>query len=61
MYTDGLIEAKNEYGEIYGEDRVKQVIINSTGNLIKDLERDYNEFTTNEQVDDIAILVMDVI
>ncbi len=61
MYTDGLIEAKNENGEIYGEDRVKQVIINSTGNLIKDLERDYNEFTTNEQVDDIAILVMDVI
>lgn len=61
MYTDGLIEAKNEKGEVYGEDRVKQVIINSKGNLIRDLERDYNGFTTNEQVDDIAILVMDVL
>ncbi|MDO5028284.1 MAG: SpoIIE family protein phosphatase [Bacillota bacterium] len=60
MYTDGLIEAKNEYGEEFGEDRVKRAILNTQGNLLEELEDNHANFIGIEQKDDIAMILMSV-
>ena len=60
MYTDGLIEAKNEHGEEFGEDRVKHAILETKGNLLEEIEEKHSNFIDLEQQDDIAMLLMKV-
>lgn len=60
MYTDGLIEAKNEFGEEFGEDRVKLAILNTEGNLLEEIESKHANFIGIEQKDDIAMILMRV-
>lgn len=60
LYTDGLIEAKNEFGDEFGEDRVKYAILNNEGCLLEEVEARYNDFINLEQQDDIAMLLMTV-
>lgn len=60
MYTDGLIEAKNEFGEDFGEDRVKLAILNTEGNLLEEIESKHANFIGIEQKDDIAMILMSV-
>lgn len=60
MYTDGLIEAKNEYGEEFGEDRVKLAILNTEGKLLEEIEKKHADFIGIEQKDDIAMILMSV-
>lgn len=60
LYTDGLIEAKNEFGDEFGEDRVKYAILDNEGSLLEEIEAKYKDFINLEQQDDIAMLLMTV-
>lgn len=63
LYTDGVTEAANPKDELYGEDRLKLLLINHfntsprviTQNLVKDVE---NFSAGAEQSDDITILIL---
>lgn len=61
LYTDGLIEAKNTDGDEFGEDRVKEIILKSDGDLLDNLETAINEFSDIETNDDIAMMLLTVI
>lgn len=61
LYTDGLSEAKNEKGEIYSEDRIKKLILENKGDILKEISNDFYEFTGLEKKDDIAILLMEIV
>lgn len=60
LYTDGLIEAKNDNGEEFGEDRVKLAILNNSGNLLEDIEIKLGKFSESDQLDDVAMVLMTV-
>lgn len=60
LYTDGLIEAKNELGEEFGEDRVKLAILNNSGKLLEDIENKLIKFIKDEPIDDVAMVLMNV-
>jgi len=64
FYTDGIIEAQNESEEMYGTERLKQVVahIDSTMNaeeMIKTILQDVADFVgTAEQYDDMTVVVV---
>jgi serine phosphatase RsbU (regulator of sigma subunit) len=63
LYTDGIVEAMNEQKEIYGFDRLLDVVKNSqtltAETLLEEIKRQVNEFAGNTpQHDDITIIVV---
>ena len=60
LYTDGLIEAKNDSGEEFGEDRVKLAILNNEGDLLEEIEEKLTKFGNIDQLDDVAMVLMTV-
>ena len=66
FYTDGLVEASNHDGELYGTDRILQKLKNSSNlspeKIIDDLYREVEDFTGNKSMqDDISIIVLKVV
>ena len=60
LFTDGVVEAKNSTGQLYGDQRLEQFVLNN-----KDLRPDVfnqqlihelNSFTNNKLEDDIFII-----
>lgn len=63
LYTDGVTEAMNENGFIYSEDRLIEIVKNTTrdsaGNICANALHDLEEFVGAEaQSDDIAMIVI---
>lgn len=64
LFTDGVTEAKNEAGELFGESRLeealeKQLQTDNGSELIDDILKTMNSFTNEaEQNDDITILTV---
>jgi len=66
LYTDGIVEAMNEQKEIYGFDRLLDVVKNSqtmtAETLLEEIKRQVNEFAGNTaQHDDITIIVIQAV
>ena len=56
IYSDGLIESKNPNGELFGQQRLQEIISNSV-NIVDDIEKEISSFTVqNEQEDDISFV-----
>ena len=64
FYTDGIIEAENETEEMYGTERLEQIITNisstiSAEEIIKTILQDVDDFVgTAEQYDDMTVVVV---
>ena len=64
FYTDGIIEAENGAGEMYGAERLEQVVAHidpamNAGEIIKAIQQDITGFAeTAEQYDDMTIVVV---
>ena len=65
MYTDGVIEARNEHRELYDSDRLKEMIIANKDKDLRDfvtiIYDDILKFKNNApDDDDIAMLAIDM-
>ena len=59
LYTDGVTEAMNAGGELYGEDRLKRAFEASSETFLPDVRRDVDAFVAGaEQSDDITMLAL---
>jgi len=61
LYTDGITEAQNEKGELYGNQRLKHILeqMHDRDDLVEEVVRDVKMFRgKKEQDDDITILTM---
>ena len=65
MYTDGVTEAENKRGELFGETRLESVLLNNKAcgaeSLLNAVTAEINGFTQGaEQSDDITMLVLQI-
>ncbi len=67
LYTDGVTEAMNTKGELFGEERLKSALQNATGNaseensLNEQIEKEISKFIGKAaQTDDITMLTMEI-
>ena len=65
MYTDGVTEAVNETNEMYGENRLKELIQKNEylepQKMVDKIINDVNVFAGNEpQFDDITLMIIKV-
>lgn len=63
LYTDGVTEANNEDKELYGEDRLRNLLENCWSqpaeNILRAVRSDIDDFAGNaEQFDDITMIVL---
>ena len=61
-YTDGVTETENEYGEMFGEERLKEALVRYAGlppdQLVPHLVEDIRKFTGSPELqDDLTLLV----
>ncbi len=61
--TDGLVDSRNEKGESYGLDRLKNVVssLKYEDNAVEIIKRDYIDFSGNRADDDISIIGVKVL
>jgi len=56
IYSDGLIECKNNQGELYGSSRLERIFMSSQ-NITDDIKEDVKNFTNlKDQEDDISLV-----
>ena len=65
MYTDGVTEAENKSGELFGETRLEQVLLKNKAcgadNLLKAVTEEINAFAQGaEQSDDMTTLALQI-
>lgn len=62
IYTDGLIDLENEYGEIFGEERIKNIILsspNGVSNIKKKIIKEMDLFKGEREIkDDVSFLII---
>ena len=57
LYSDGIIEAESQNGEMFGSERLKDVLISNSDDCVDNVLRVLNEFRgTIEQNDDITLV-----
>lgn len=61
LYTDGIIEAKDRNNEIYGLERLEEVVNKRSETLIADIEKSVDEFKYYELEDDFTILRLELL
>lgn len=60
LYTDGITEAKDHNGNEFGVEGVIDTINNNPSNPLKDIENKIKRHNWGEQMDDFALLLMEV-
>jgi len=61
LYTDGVTEAMNGAGELYGEERLERTLGGASDRFVTDVMADVRAFAAGaEQSDDITMLAFDV-
>ena len=59
LYTDGVSEAMNSTGELYGEDRLEKALAAAGDDALNDVRADVDRFVGEaERSDDITVLVL---
>ncbi len=66
LYTDGLTEAMNKEGDLFGEERLRTVLLNYAGSSLKEMKLSIlNEVTSflngNSQGDDITLVLLKIV
>lgn len=61
FYTDGVIETRNEKGELFGFDRLIDIANKNRDNLLNSIEKSLNEFKYKDIDDDFALLTVELI
>lgn len=57
LYTDGITEANNPAGELFGDDRLKDILLSSSEDRFEQVLSTLKEFTdTSEHEDDVSLL-----
>lgn len=57
LYSDGVVEAKNVSGELFGDDRLKNILTESNENRFQKTLQSFNDFTgVDNQDDDITFV-----
>ena len=57
LYSDGIIETKNANGELFGDERLRQIMLKSTGNRFDDVLDELRFFLKNmSQSDDVTLV-----
>jgi len=57
LYTDGITEAKNSAGELFGDDKLKDILLSSGDDRFERVLSTLKEFTdTSEYDDDVSLL-----
>lgn len=60
FYTDGVIETRNEKGELFGFDRLIDISNKNRDNLLNAIEKSLNEFKYKDIDDDFALLTVEL-
>lgn len=60
FYTDGVIETRNEKGELFGFDRLIDITNKNRDNLLNAIEKSLNEFKYKDIDDDFALLTAEL-
>lgn len=61
FYTDGVIEARNETGELFGFDRLVDISNKNKNNLLSSIEKSLNEFKYKDVDDDFVLLTVELL
>jgi len=61
FYTDGVIETRNEKGELFGFDRLIDITNINRENLLNAIEKNLNEFKYKDIDDDFALVTIELI
>ncbi|SCG84246.1 Phosphoserine phosphatase rsbP [Proteiniborus sp. DW1] len=61
FYTDGVIETRNEKGELFGFDRLIDIASKHRDNLLDAIEKNLNEFKYKDVDDDFALLTVELV
>ncbi|PXX91117.1 fused response regulator/phosphatase [Marinobacter vulgaris] len=64
MMTDGVLEAENQYGQMYGEERLKRSLagIGTTGSAFEAVMAGIHEFTGKQpEQDDVTLLSLEMV
>ena len=63
LATDGIIEARNKTGELYGQERLLDFInkLNPAAESLEQLKQEMLSFTGNELEDDVSVIVVKII
>jgi len=58
LFTDGIIESRNPAGEMYGKDRLIEMIKNlpASDNSLAQIKSKFSDFTKNKFEDDVTII-----
>lgn len=57
LYSDGVVEAKNPAGELFGDQRLKDILVNSGNERFDEVLKNLNNFTGEQnQNDDITLV-----
>ncbi len=63
LITDGITEARNKAGELYGEERLMQFVggLNSDNDSLEQLQKEIFDYTGGEMDDDVSVIAVKVL
>lgn len=63
LVTDGITEARNKAGDLYGEERLMQFVggLNSDNDSLEQLQKEIFDYTGGEMDDDVSVIAVKVL
>ena len=61
LFTDGILECRNENGELFGIDRLTEIAKKHSNGLLKAIEDEITNYSYKDLEDDLAILKIEVL